>query len=327
MKTSTDYGTNFIFRSILYSFLILFISVNIRVNVNAKEVYPLQGRVNDYANVISPATKSILEEKLKDLERTDSTQIVVLTFKSLEGDNLENYSIKTAEAWKIGSKKNDNGVILMVVTDDHLVRIEVGRGLEGKLTDLISGRIIRNNIIPYFKEGDYDQGILSGVNSIIQVVKGEYSATPGTGEEKGVQASTGAHKSRGQVGILFLLIGLIIIMRLLSRSRTIVSGMSNSGTTAGRGGDGLGRRLLRALIMAIFLPFILMALIGISNIFFLIIFAIIGLIIGHNFRGGGRGGGSGIMLGGGGLGGGWGGDGGLGGGGGSFGGGGASGKW
>ncbi|MDD2735885.1 MAG: TPM domain-containing protein [Desulfuromonadaceae bacterium] len=144
----------------------------------ALEVPQLRGRVNDYANMLSPGASQRLEQTLADFERSDSTQIVVLTINSLEGESLEEYAIKVAEAWKIGRTKLDNGAILLIAKQERKIRIEVGRGLEGVLTDLVSGRIIRGDMAPYFKKNDYDAGITAGVSSVIQVVRGEYTAQP-----------------------------------------------------------------------------------------------------------------------------------------------------
>ena len=163
-----------IFVKFFISCLILFFSTPYTW---ALEVPKLQSRVNDYAGMLSPQTVAALEENLKQLEKTDSTQIAILTIPSLEGDALEDFSIRVAEKWKIGQKKLDNGAILLVARDDHKVRIEVGYGLEGKLTDLISGRIIDGIIVPSFKSGNFDEGVLKGTDAIIAVVKGEFDAS------------------------------------------------------------------------------------------------------------------------------------------------------
>jgi len=144
----------------------------------ALEVPPLQGRVNDYAEMLSKSTVRQLDAVLADLERTDSTQIVVLTVPSLQGDSLEDFSIRVAEAWKIGRQEFDNGAILLIARDDRKIRIEVGYGLEGSLTDLTAGRIIRNVMVPRFRQGEFDQGVIDGVNAVVGVVRGEYSPPP-----------------------------------------------------------------------------------------------------------------------------------------------------
>ena len=157
----------------------------------AFDVPPLKGRVNDYANILSPATVTALEQKLADFESRESTQIAVLTVPDLQGVEIEEFSIKVAEHWKIGQKKIDNGVILLVAKQERRVRIEVGYGLEGRLTDLRSGRIIDGIITPAFKAGNYDKGITDGVDAIIQTVQGEYSAADaGKAEKKGFSSSS-----------------------------------------------------------------------------------------------------------------------------------------
>jgi uncharacterized protein len=101
---------------------------------------------------------------------------VVLTVTTLEGEEIEQYSIRVVDTWKLGRKDKDNGVLLLVSKDERKVRIEVGSGLEGDLTDLTCGRIIRHEIVPCFKEGDYDGGIRVGVESILAAIQGAYTA-------------------------------------------------------------------------------------------------------------------------------------------------------
>jgi uncharacterized protein len=161
-------------RRIFFSFLFLLLPLS----ALALDAPPLRGHVNDYAGLLSPATAQQLEQQLTDFERSDSTQIVVLTIPTLAGENIEEFSIKVAEAWKIGRKGLDNGAILLVAKAERKIRIEVGRGLEGKLTDLVSGRIIRGDMSPRFKAGDFDGGVRAGVGAIMAVVKGEYKGTP-----------------------------------------------------------------------------------------------------------------------------------------------------
>jgi uncharacterized protein len=164
----------------------------------ALQVPALKGRVNDYAGLLSSGTARQLEAALAELESTDSTQVVVLTVPSLEGDSLEGFSIRVVEQWQIGQKGKDNGVLLLVAKNDRKIRIEVGYGLEGKLTDLVSGRIIRDVMVPQFKMGRYDQGIVDGVAAIAGVVRGEFVA-PAPNRTHGRKGS-----SPGLVGIVVL---------------------------------------------------------------------------------------------------------------------------
>jgi len=143
-------------------------------SVYGLEVPKFQGFVNDYAGIISPETKSKIEKDLRTLEEADSTQIFILTVPSLEGEVLEEFAIKVFDAWKAGQKKLDNGVILIIAQKERKIRIEVGRGLEGKLTDLESGRIIDQVMKPKFKEGDFNGGFIDGVSSLVSAAKGEF---------------------------------------------------------------------------------------------------------------------------------------------------------
>lgn len=142
----------------------------------ALEVPRLAGRVNDYAGMLSPAAEQKLERMLSEFEQRESTQIVVLTIPSLDGEALEDFSMRVAEKWKIGQRGLDNGAILLVAKAERKVRIEVGYGLEGRLTDLHSARIIRGIIVPEFKAGRYDNGVIRAVEAMIAAVRGEFKA-------------------------------------------------------------------------------------------------------------------------------------------------------
>jgi len=137
------------------------------------DVPPLRGRVNDLAGMLPSDRAQALDERLAAFERDTGHQIAVLTIPSLQGDALESFSIRVAEAWKVGQRGFDNGAILLVVRDDRKLRIEVGYGLEGVLPDAIANRIINEVIVPRFRENDYSGGIEAGVNTILQVTKGE----------------------------------------------------------------------------------------------------------------------------------------------------------
>jgi uncharacterized protein len=177
----------------------------------ALQVPQLKGRVNDYAGMLSSYTERQLDGTLHRLEQTDSTQIVVLTIPSLEGDNLEAFSIRVAEQWKIGQKGFDNGAILLIAKKERKIRIEVGYGLEGRLTDLVSGQIIRHVMVPEFRAGNIDGGISDGVQAMIKVVKGEYTAPDGAHPRR-------ARKSGSNFNLFSLIIFLAVI-NMLGRLR------------------------------------------------------------------------------------------------------------
>ncbi len=153
--------------------LALLLALTIVCLALALDVPPLKGRINDYAGLIPADRARALEERLARFEAETGHQIAVLTIPSLKGDSLEDFSIRVAEAWKIGKKGFDNGVILLVARDDRRLRIEVGYGLEGVLPDAIASRIIREDITPRFRSGDYAGGIEAGINQILRVTSGE----------------------------------------------------------------------------------------------------------------------------------------------------------
>ncbi len=137
------------------------------------------GYVTDRAGLLSSSAKADLEALLRSFEEKTSNQVVVAIFPSLESESLEDFSIRLAETWKIGQKGRDNGVIFLIFPQDRQMRIEVGYGLEGVLTDAVSGQIIRQIVAPYFRKGDYEGGISAGVNAIFQATQGEFKAIPG----------------------------------------------------------------------------------------------------------------------------------------------------
>ncbi len=136
----------------------------------------LSGHVNDYAHMLSQSMVAELEATLKTHEDSTSNQVAVLIIPSLEGAVLEEYSIKVVETWKLGRADKDNGALLLIARDDRKVRIEVGNGLEGDLPDITCGRIIRNEIVPRFKDGDYEAGVRDGVHAILAAIQGSYVA-------------------------------------------------------------------------------------------------------------------------------------------------------
>ena len=154
----------------LLSFLLLLIASFLALAI---EVPPLRGRVNDYAGVMSQDQVRALESQLAQFEQETGHQIAVLTIPTLDGEDIEGFSIRVAENWKIGKKGFDNGVILLVAVKDRKLRLEVGYGLEGVLPDAIADRIIREYIVPRFRAQDYAGGIISGIDAVQKVIKQE----------------------------------------------------------------------------------------------------------------------------------------------------------
>lgn len=247
------------------------------------------GYVTDSAGILSASARSQLESFLKQYESQTSHQVVVAIFNSMDGGSLEDISIRLAEAWKIGQKETDNGVILLIFIQDRKMRIEVGYGLEGQLTDAQSGMILRDVIAPNFQRQNYDAGVVAGVQAIIQ-------ALAGTGE-----AVAQPNKRHGPVGLpvnvgailkIISIIAFILFLLDLGRYARFKS----------------GHRFYKKRYSFWEWWFRFGALLFVFNVLFRILF--------HVLLSGGRGGYSGSRGGGG-----------FSGGGGSFGGGGASGSW
>lgn len=164
--------------------LLLLLVVGLPTAILALEIPQPTGYVNDHASILSPATVVKLETFLRDFERSDSTQLVVFTVPTLEGEVLEEYALKVAETWGIGQKGKDNGALLLIAKEERKIRIEVGYGLEGRLTDLLAGRIVDQEISPRFRAGDFDGGVTAGVAAMAEAVRGEYQGTGRVGKKK-----------------------------------------------------------------------------------------------------------------------------------------------
>jgi len=185
---------------------------------------PLTGRVVDQAGLLSSQTRSELERQLAEHEKATTEQVVVAILFSLQGYPIEDYGVQLARRWGIGKTKQNNGVVLIIAPNEREVRIEVGYGLEGKLTDALTSTIIQNEILSYFKQGDYEAGVVHGTQAILAVLGGAY--TPTTGKSQGRPAFAFP---------LFLLLMFIIFFRL---ARGHGSGW---GGGFGGGGGGISR--------------------------------------------------------------------------------------
>jgi uncharacterized protein len=134
--------------------------------------------VTDYAGLVDAGTAGRIDEKLRAFDQQTSSQVLVAIFPELPGGSLEDFTVRTAEAWKAGRKELDNGVVLFVFVKDRKVRMEVGYGLEGALPDATAKRIIDERITPAFREGRYAAGLEAGVDAILAATRGEYTAPP-----------------------------------------------------------------------------------------------------------------------------------------------------
>jgi uncharacterized protein len=267
---------------------------------------PLTGRVVDAADLLNPAQEAELTQKLAALEAATTRQLVVATVPSLEGHDIQEYGVGLGRAWHIGQQGANNGIVLLVAPAERKVGIQVGYGMEGVLTDALSGQIIRNDILPRFRANDYPGGISAGVDALVAQLQAPPEAAEANLRHAAAdQQQAGRHRNRGtSIGPLIIWGAILLFVLLPALGAGLAGrryrggrrgGVSTWGPGYGGGGSGLGWMLMGMAM--------------------------------SNRRGGGSswGGGSGWGGGGGGWGGG--GGGGFSGGGGSFGGGGASGGW
>jgi uncharacterized protein len=171
-----------------------------------------QGRVNDFANVIDPATEAEIDRRLDVIEQKTSAEIAVATIQSLNGISVEEYANRLFKEWGVGQAKQDNGVLVLIAPNDREMRIEVGYGLEGVLPDGLAGQVIRDDFTPRFRENDYSGGIRNGVNRIADIVEKQQVLTP---EELAKFNDSGSSNAPTYVAIpffgMFVAIGFVMV--------------------------------------------------------------------------------------------------------------------
>lgn len=251
---------------------------------------PLQARVTDQAKLLDAATRQALEAKLAAFEQAKGSQIAVLIVPTTEPESIEQYSIRVVDAWQLGRKDIDDGVLLLFAMQDRAMRIEVGRGLEGAIPDAIAKRVIAEVITPHFQAGNIAAGIDAGVSALIKLVQGE--PLPAPVNEVANKSDSGSAMSDAGPTILIIAILIGSILRIFF-GRLVGAGVAGSLAFVA------GWLLLGTLIAALF------------SALLAFVFTLMRGTGGGRSTGGGFGGGGG----------------GFGGGGGGFGGGGASGRW
>ncbi len=190
---------------------------------------PLTGRVVDAADVLAPDTEQILSRELAELERSSGgVQVVVVTVPSLGGRAIEEYGYRLGRHWGIGQRDEDTGALLLVAPAERQVRIEVGYGLEGVLTDAVSWDIIQGRILPQFRQGNMDAGVLAGARAVIAALGGEYEPS-GAGEEPG---------ERRESALAFWILVALILLSSFGRGRRGRRRAFLGGALLGSGGGG-----------------------------------------------------------------------------------------
>jgi len=223
-------------------YVLLVLLISIFSSVISLEIPKLKGRINDYANILISADEANLENMLRHTEKNTSSQVVLLTIPSLEGENLESYSLKVAEAWQIGQKESDNGLLMLIAVQEKKIRIEVGYGLEHIITDAKSGYIIRTYIVPEFQKGNFYQGIANGLLVTSQIINQEFDISD---EELAEFQKEESKSKKTQIPIGFLMFLFMMFFGGLGRRRRggllpllFLGGMMGGGRSGRSGGFG-----------------------------------------------------------------------------------------
>jgi uncharacterized protein len=211
--------------------LILVVALLFAAPAAAQTFPPLTGRVVDQADLLTPTQEIELTERLATVEQASSRQLVIATLASLEDYPIEDYGYRLGRHWGIGQQTANNGLILIVAPNERKVRIEVGYGLEGIMTDALSSQIVNNDILPRFRENDYPGGIIAGANAIIQ----QLQAPPEQAEQRALQAAQAQGRGGSDIDSLGRWVPLIVMIMLFF----FIMGVARSGL---RGSRYRGRR-------------------------------------------------------------------------------------
>jgi uncharacterized protein len=202
---------------------------------HARDVPALEAHVNDTAGMLTSDERAQLEQKLTDYEHKTGRQFALLTIDSLDGDALEDFSIRVVEAWKLGQKGKDSGLLLLVVKNDHKLRVEVGYGLEGTVTDAFSARVIRNLLAPALRAGNVESGLEQAFDALMRQAAGEDVPSSALKDPEPARGISGV--DHGTWLVLLLFFGPVLLIPLLARFGGGGGGRSGGG---GFGGGGFG---------------------------------------------------------------------------------------
>jgi uncharacterized protein len=197
------------------------------------------GYVNDFAHVLDSRTSTSLERTLTSLDAKTGAEVAVVTVGSLDDVPIEDYAVKLFQTWGIGKKGKDNGALILVAPTDRQVRIEVGYGLEGVINDALAGRIIRDKMIPAFRDGDFNKGIANGTMTVVSLIAKDANVSLGSGEENfGIGAE--APRKKSVYHTIFSIFIFLLMAYLFIRHPWLflffLSGMGGGGRSGGFGG-------------------------------------------------------------------------------------------
>ncbi|HEX7422130.1 MAG TPA: TPM domain-containing protein, partial [Thermoanaerobaculia bacterium] len=205
--------------------------------------------VTDKAGILNASQADTLNRKLSDFEQSSGAQFLIYIFPSLGGEALEDFTIRCATKWKVGQKKYDNGLILFVFVQEKKLRIEVGYGLEGTITDAFSSRVIRDYIAPHFQQGDWYGGLDAAADAIIAKIRGGEAPVPPLQPRSAPQSSGTGNVAGSIIPFIILIVFVLFILPMFTRRRgggcsgcfwPMLFMGGGRGTTFGGGGFGGG---------------------------------------------------------------------------------------
>ena len=224
------------FKKIIF-LLFVFLTFGTSVYADALDIKP-KGYITDEAQLLSSQSYALLEHISQVIEKKTGVEIAVLTLKTMESYTIEDFSVRVFEKWGIGKKGQDNGVLIVLAQTERKVRIEVGYGLEGVLPDGLCGQIIRQNMVPFFKQGDFNKGLLNGVVSVSSLIAKEYNFD--LVSEIKASGYAGAFKVPGRKSalgkVIRLLFSLLILFLFISGRMGFLPFLFLGGMMGGRGG-------------------------------------------------------------------------------------------
>ena len=200
--------------------------------------------VNDYAGVFSATNKALLESYLQEIQAKTTAEIAVVALKSLDGGEINDFATRLFEKWGIGKKGKDNGILLIAAIEDRKVRIEVGYGLEGLIPDAKAGRLLDENVIPLFKEGNYAGGLINGARVIAALIIQDAGVTLTNAGPAQVQASSSpvesGNSSLGGVIFFFVFVGFFVFLGIAVKKGWVKPGSGGGSSGGGWSGGGGG---------------------------------------------------------------------------------------
>ena len=226
----------------LLVFWLSLVAALLLVSPAAAQDYPARpnGPVYDGANIISPGEEQLLNQRLSDYNRTTGRAVIVATVPSLDGLEIEPYAQGLAETWDIGGKETENGLLFLVAPNERMMRIATARGLQERMTDIMSGRIIRDVVTPKFKQGDLSGGIVAGTDAIITQLEMDPADAKAIEEaERARMAQSGAEAAPAIAGVIFWIVMIVFFAVVFGRRR---------GGRAFRGGGGVGNAVGNVLL-------------------------------------------------------------------------------